>query len=585
MSRISHLQRLAAGFLACVLVGTFLLAQDRAGNPGGSDGTRAVISQEVRELLERIQAQESAAATEAESIRQLQANSNIKPDEAAMAEHQGKLQKSLGAAFDLKQKLDEVQVEELRSRLNLLERQIDQRKNLREKIIQRRATELVEGSATGWDPPGIVVTQPSAGPPGASQPQLELDTEAIRYREKRVREHTEKFRTRVAKILEDVRRGNAQLVEAVDACKQLAKIEPLEAAKHWRTILDLNDALLKADAISDSEHAFIEAELSDVLIKKHVRDKVEPQAVASNSPDVERKAATTPTQDPSVNRTMLDFICGEAYAQVAAIQSLECGFESKDAEGWHTKGEFHADKQRFLVKRGDVTGMMFANQRTDPMSCISAFDGHRQQYLDHKGRSHLKTGIRGATYPLLTPMQAMYLWLQTSSVGPLRWDTVQNKELWEQRFGEATYIGAVPENGKTLEIVDFPQLKEGRTWCVQRVFFARDRGFIPVKMLRRLSATTETSTTMEVTKFNMIAKDGREFHLPLLLQWTETGADSVSKKQDLTMTVDADSIKINEPLDESLFVIPTTTGATDLELQNRAENPEKAIEADGPLGK
>ncbi len=112
-----------------------------------------VLSESVaaKPLVEQLTAQESAAATEAEAIRQLQADGENGANLKAIAEHQRKLKALLSTAFDLKQQLEELQVKELQSKLSQLERQIAQRKTLREKIIQRRATELIEGEALKWN--------------------------------------------------------------------------------------------------------------------------------------------------------------------------------------------------------------------------------------------------------------------------------------------------------------------------------------------------------------------------------------------------------------------------------------------------
>lgn len=119
---------------------------------------------EAKRLTEQLQAQESAAAAEAATIRQLQANGQAEQNQPPMAEHQRKLKNLLSTAFDLKLQWEELQVKELQSRLSRLERQIGQRKELREKIITRRATELIEGDVLKWTPdaarstPGSTIT-------------------------------------------------------------------------------------------------------------------------------------------------------------------------------------------------------------------------------------------------------------------------------------------------------------------------------------------------------------------------------------------------------------------------------------------
>ena len=112
----------------------------------------------AKKLVEQLGAQESAAAAEAATIRQLHANGQAESNQQPIAEHQRKLKNLLSTAFDLKLQLEELQVKELQSRLSRLERQIGQRKELREKIIARRAAELIEGGVLKWTPDGTRAT-------------------------------------------------------------------------------------------------------------------------------------------------------------------------------------------------------------------------------------------------------------------------------------------------------------------------------------------------------------------------------------------------------------------------------------------
>ncbi|MFO0818319.1 MAG: hypothetical protein U1A77_10285 [Pirellulales bacterium] len=102
----------------------------------------------AKELVERLDAQEHAAASEANEIRRLRANG----DAAETIEpHHAHLKAHLQTAFELKLQLEELQLRELQSRLGRLERQIAHRKELREKIIERRAADLISGDSLRWN--------------------------------------------------------------------------------------------------------------------------------------------------------------------------------------------------------------------------------------------------------------------------------------------------------------------------------------------------------------------------------------------------------------------------------------------------
>ncbi|MCX7407786.1 MAG: hypothetical protein NTZ32_06850 [Planctomycetales bacterium] len=181
----------------------------------------------AKQLVEQLAAQESAAAAEAAAIRRLQANgqaeSNKQPIVAdggtvllggvkrGQAEHRRKLKNLLSTAFDLKLQLEELQVKELQSRLSRLERQIGQRKELREKIIARRAGELIEGGVLKWTPDGtratpdgtitanpVETTSTQTTPGAAAKPETVPSPKELRAR-------LEPFAKRVASAEERVR--------------------------------------------------------------------------------------------------------------------------------------------------------------------------------------------------------------------------------------------------------------------------------------------------------------------------------------------------------------------------------------------
>lgn len=116
----------------------------------------------ARELLKKLRGSESAAASAANEIRRLQANGDAVE---TIAPHQAQLKAHLQTAFELKMQLEELQVKELQARLSRLERQIGQRKELREKIIDRRAVELLN-PAVNWETTiqrNLVAVSPVAG--------------------------------------------------------------------------------------------------------------------------------------------------------------------------------------------------------------------------------------------------------------------------------------------------------------------------------------------------------------------------------------------------------------------------------------
>ncbi len=151
--------------------------QKRDKSPPSKRVSVGLNSHEAQELREKLRIQEDAATIEAAVNRQLRVDGQVDQNNPAFAEHQGKLERLLHTAFDLKLKLEELQVSDhqrklaellshavelklplqerqvrdLQSRLSSAERQIAQRKELREKIVAQRAAELIEGEKLKWD--------------------------------------------------------------------------------------------------------------------------------------------------------------------------------------------------------------------------------------------------------------------------------------------------------------------------------------------------------------------------------------------------------------------------------------------------
>ena len=195
----------------------------------------------AKRLVEQLAAQESAAAAEAATIRQLQANGQAEQNRQAIAEHQRKLKNLLSTAFDLKLQLEELQVQELQSRLSRLERQIGQRKELREKIINRRAGELIEGDALKWDSTTPASTKLPGSAVGNTKKGATPEVVVI-------------LRERLALLWDDLRNGNAKPEAGLRAINELAEAEPPEAhSQHVERLQALWELVRDSNAVSKAE--------------------------------------------------------------------------------------------------------------------------------------------------------------------------------------------------------------------------------------------------------------------------------------------------------------------------------------------
>ncbi|APZ95141.1 serine/threonine-protein kinase [Fuerstiella marisgermanici] len=283
---------------------------------------------------------------------------------------------------------------------------------------------------------------------------------------------------------------------------------------------------------------------------------VEKVSETVDHPNSEGPARSDENHEPKHADARLSEIRSQAYTRLSSIRSLAYRFEVKDSEGWHSKCEFFAERVRFRLNREDVT----AGELGGMMKMASAFDGTQQQTFDGpRDQLRLKTTIEGASYGVMIPQTYVYAWL-LSGKDNHRWDTILDDQVWQQRFREANYIGEITEDGHTLDIVDFPQRINVATPCTFRVYFDRDLGFLPVRYFRQTVARNELSTTMKVTHHKAFTIDGKQIVIPLKVDFSETQADGVSWRGETTISVDEDSLRVNEPLDESLFTLSRTDG-------------------------
>jgi hypothetical protein len=110
------------------------------------------LSPEARQLQATIRERESAAEAFANQMRR-ELQEKGAADKKIATDRQRQLKEMLTAVFDLKLQLEELQVKELRSRLEHFEQLLRQRKERRDAIVERRTAELVERKELPWDSP------------------------------------------------------------------------------------------------------------------------------------------------------------------------------------------------------------------------------------------------------------------------------------------------------------------------------------------------------------------------------------------------------------------------------------------------
>lgn len=249
----------------------------------------------------------------------------------------------------------------------------------------------------------------------------------------------------------------------------------------------------------------------------------------------------------------VDEIRAQALMHAMLVRSIAYAYTIENSTGWKMEGEFWGEGTRYRVNRNDIQGMMVGDKRLAPLQSASAYDDARYQLLSpHQQRLRIQDGNSEANYSVGTPQTYLYLWLQESGK-PFRWDSALSHSAWEQKFKDARYAGKSEDNGIEVEVVEIPQRLQVKTPCIYQICFAPSLGYLPVKYLRRVEQSDAISTTMVVEEYKTLEVDGKTVAIPTRMQYSETGADGMSLKQSLTLTVAEDSLKVNEPIDESLF--------------------------------
>jgi hypothetical protein len=203
-----------------------------------------------QKLIEQLQSRESAAAELAMMVRTLQVSGPGERNQPAIDDSQRELQRQLGLAFDLKLQLEELQVQELQSRLSRLERQIGQRRALRDKIIARRAAQLVEDNGLQWDTSGPSPQRPlPRRVSNERQPPTPAASPAV----------VKKLQRRTALLIEGMHAGEVKPAIVLSALQDLTRVDPDPHVDWWQALLDRTRKLHDARQIAEPEFLEIAA--------------------------------------------------------------------------------------------------------------------------------------------------------------------------------------------------------------------------------------------------------------------------------------------------------------------------------------
>jgi hypothetical protein len=270
--------------------------------------------------------------------------------------------------------------------------------------------------------------------------------------------------------------------------------------------------------------------------------------------------------DSFADDPMILDVLSHAQEFAQRIRSFEFRMTEESSLGRCSESEFVALGSQFRGKRVDSSADRYASGKTGrPVSELFAFNNLQEQIVTLNPIGERTSGPptmfladggmqENRGYKITVPLLHMYSWLRERGE-PNRWDVLIADKNWERAARSATYIGQRYLLGQLTHGLSFPQHGSVPNHCVYEVWFAPNLGYAPIKYERKLLSTGEESTVATVETWKVVNLDGEPFAFPTKLVHSENGKDGRSLAKKFTLLIDVDSLKVNEPVDQSVFTI------------------------------
>lgn len=230
------------------------------------------------------------------------------------------------------------------------------------------------------------------------------------------------------------------------------------------------------------------------------------------------------------------------------------------------------NKEAFAVKSGDKeekdisTSKMTYSHRAGRFRCevtiqhhvtktkldkISLYNGDRYQLFD-VGRRRLRLSNSCQLpnpYLELNPLALPYMFL-VEIFKPFTWSDIKNESRWMAKFKGAKYLGTMRDAPLTVAKIQMPGYMP-ETRCI--IYFAKELDYYPVRF--ELSGKDGFSVMIHVAEYRRVDSLGEPVVVPLVITATQILNGVFSHSH---FTIDPESVKVNEPIDEALFTFPVT---------------------------
>jgi len=187
---------------------------------------------------------------------------------------------------------------------------------------------------------------------------------------------------------------------------------------------------------------------------------------------------------------------------------------------------------------------------------ISTYTGKRFQVF----KKNIETmavkdsSIASSATRVISPLVDVYSFLVKMGM-TYTWTEITTEKNIDDSFKHAKYIGKRENNGAECIVLEFPGVVPGFT---VEVWFSREKNYFPVKYTFSINGSPQG--VCEVKKFHEENLDsGAKVFIPVeIVSVSNYPGRSPYSSSERTISIDANTIKINHEIDDDFFTLPTT---------------------------
>lgn len=246
-----------------------------------------------------------------------------------------------------------------------------------------------------------------------------------------------------------------------------------------------------------------------------------------------------------------------------AIQAYE--FVVQEETTTKIGGPVKTERHHFRQSGGQTRVDLFLKNLDKP-GMILAYDGERFQNFDEK-RSVLSFSQKNrfpSQYGAMNPMLAPYFWVVEFPGGV--WSDIKQIDIWTEVANRAILIGQQSLNG--LDCIEIEIDPKASTSITYRVVLAKQKGYLPVKLVAKQPAHTYTMVVDEIKKFD---SDGGKYFVPVSMSINDEG---VLRRY----SIDLKSLRVNHRIDEAVFTLSPSMAKTFDDYDRNVARNEKFMQ-------